>query len=551
MEYDLVIRNGRIVDGTGGAWFRGDIGCKGDKIVSVGRLTSASADMVVDASELVVSPGFIDIHTHTEFTVLANPQAESYVRQGITTAIAGNCGQSPAPITKESTKLDPPPLGITPDWATFGEYFGRVEKQGTAINLGSFVGFGTCRIAAMGSDAWDRSPTADELEDMKDMVDKAMQDGAFGLSSGLEYPPQSFASTSELIELAKIAAKHHGTYATHIRSRDLQMIKATREAIEIGEKAGIRVQLSHFGARIVGGERTGRAVELVEETRKRGTDVRFDQIVYSPPDDEGNLWCFTGVASAMFGGSKYTFKGGRITLSMLKDPEVIESLRRDLPNRQYDHIFRQRQGLDNWDTFVLVHCAKSPQYKGKSFAEIGQMMGKDPFDAAIEILIQEGEEFPKVSGKFIISSLRDTNCSLLHPLCSVASDTSVTAPYGVLSFARAGPAANRPRSYGMFAWFFEKWVREYKILTLEDAVRKCTGLPAQSMGLMSRGLIRPGMCADIAIFDPKRIGSKATLEDPCRYAEGIDCIIVNGKTVIQKSEHTGALPGRTLRFNRL
>jgi N-acyl-D-aspartate/D-glutamate deacylase len=554
MEYDLIIQNGRIVDGTGSSWFKADVGITGEKIVKVGKVDSKKSAKLIELKSQVVSPGFIDVHTHTEFEILVYPQAESFVQQGITSVIAGTCGHSAAPMKKENINLTNarvlPHWGITPDWTTLEGYFKELEKQGSAINLGSHVGLGTCMIEAMGSEAWDRCPTKDEVDEMKKMVDQAMRDGAFGLSSGLEYDPQCFISTDVIIELSKVAAKYYGIYATHVRERTLHVIKATKEAIEIGLEANIPVQCSHIAARILNGERTKQIIELVEESRKKGLDFQFDDTLYSAPDEYGNLWCSTSISRALFGGSKYTFKGGKITLDMLRDPFIVESLRKDLINRQFSHIFYQRKGLDNWDTFVLVHCKKSPEYIGKNFFEIGKMMNKDPFDAAIDLLIAEGEDFPKMYGKFIISSTWNANFALLHPLCSIITDGRLTAKYGKLSFKNSGPPANRPRAYGLYPLLFEKWVREHEMLTLEDAVRKCTGLPAQQMRIMDRGILRPGMFADIVIFDPDTIRSKSSFEDPCHYPEGINYVIVNGQIVVENGEHSRALPGKILRLNK-
>lgn len=548
LNCDILIKNGKIVDGTASPWFKGDVAIKGEKILGVGKQNQVDADLIVDAKGVVVSPGFIDLHSHSEFQLLINPQADSLVRQGITTIMNGVCGFSAAPIKNEHLKLFRLFVEeMKPRWSTLREYYDQLEMQGIAINTGSFVGLGNCRISAMGADAWDRSPTGNELEEMKKMIADAMKDGAFGLSSGLEYPPQTIVETDEIIELAKVARSYGGIYATHIRNRDIKVVAAAREAIEIGEKAEIPVQGSHFGARFPSDGKTKIIVDLFDNARKKGIDVAFDQIPWTI-DKEGIGWSGCSMVSLIVSGSKYTSKGGQITLEMLKTPEVVEFLKKDLPNRQYGPILAGTRGLlDTWDRVLLIQCWKNPQYNGKNLKEIGEMMGKDPFYSLIEILVAEGEDFNRVWGTVGITSKWDTNFSLLHPFCSVTGDTGIDAPYGPLSKEPINEI--KTRAYGQFPYFFEKWVREDRLITLEEAVRKCSGLPAQRVRLMNRGLLRPGMFADIVIFDHMNIRNKSTWSEPRQYPVGIEKVLVNGKIVIDKNRHTGILNGKILRLN--
>ncbi|MCW3978149.1 MAG: D-aminoacylase [Candidatus Bathyarchaeota archaeon] len=547
MDCDLIIKDGRIVDGTGGPWFSGDVAIKGEKIVAVGRIGSVNSEEVIDAEGLTVSPGFIDVHCHSEQQLLVNPQADSLVRQGLTTVINGVCGFSAAPIKKEHAYLYGLEEYITTNFS-LGDYSNLLEGQGTAINAGSFVGHANCRVYAMGEDAWDRSSTDNELEEMKALVADAMEDGAFGLSTGLEYPPQTIITTDEIVELARVAARYGGIYATHVRSRDVKVVAATKEAIEIGERAGIAVEGSHWGARFPSDGKTKLIVELCEEARERGLDIAFDQVPWTT-DEDGIGWCGCAMINPIVGGTEYTAKGREFTLEMLRDPEVVAHLKRDLPNRQYGPILAGTRGLlDTWDRLLLVHCEANPQYNMRNLREIGDMMGKDPFDALIDILLAEGENFDRVWGTVGFTTQWDTDFSLLHPLCSVTADTSNNAPYGPLSEEPVNESTTR--AYGHFPYFFEKWVREDRLLTLEDAVRKCTGLPAQRVRIMDRGLLRPGMFADIVIFDPKTIKNKATWERPRRYPEGIRNVIVNGEVVVEDNDHTGALNGKVLRLNQ-
>jgi len=547
LNYDVTIKNGLIIDGTGSPWFRGDIAIEGEKIVNVGRVDSKEADVIIDASGLVVSPGFIDIHSHSEFQLLINPQADSLVRQGITTVINGVCGFSAAPVKKEYMGLVRTwGTDVLPDWTTFQEYYERLDGLGITINTGSLVGLANVRVAAMGEDAWDRTPTDSELEAMKCLVSEAMGDGAFGLSSGLEYPPQTIATTNEIIELAKIAAKHGGIYVTHIRSRDVKLVSAAEEAIEIGEKAGIPVEGSHFGARFPSDGKTKVIVDLSDKARDRGVDIAFDQIPWTT-DEKGLSWIGLDLLGLISAGSKYTAKGNVVTLEMLKDSEVVEHLCEDLPNRQFGPILAGSRGLlSSWDRVVLIQCKGKPQLNGKNFAEIGEIMEADPFDALIDILVSEGDDFRKVWGKVALTTQWDTNFSLLHPFCSVTADTGIDSTYGPLSEKPINVFTTR--AYGSFPYFLEKWVKEDGLLTLEDAIRKCSGLPAQRMRIMDRGLLRPGMYADIVIFDPEKIKRKSTFEEPRRYPEGIEKVLVNGGIVVDQNTHRGTRGGKVLRL---
>jgi len=547
LKYDIAIRGGRIVDGTGGSWFIGDVAVSGERIAKIGKVDPREANSIVDASGMVVSPGWVDIHCHSDISILINPQADSLVRQGITTILNGVCGTSAAPRSREYAYLFEENKIVKPDWTNFDEYFGRIEKQGVSINVGSFVGLGNCRIAAMGEAAWDRTPTEGELDRMKMLVEEAMQQGAFGLSTGLEYQPQTIVRTEEIIELAKVAGKYGGIYATHIRSRDVKVVEAAEEAIEIGEKAGIPVEGSHFGARFPSDGKTKHLVDLCLEARRRGADIAFDQIPWTM-DEDGVGWCGGDLASIITWGSKYTAKGRKVTLDMLKDPKVVEFLKRDLHNRQYGPILAGSRGLlDSWDRVRLAHCEQNPQYNGMNLREIGKMTGKDPFDALIDILVAEGEDFERIWGAVGITSQWDTDFSLLHPLSSVTIDSGIDAPYGPL--AEEPVFESTTRAYGQFPYFFEKWVRKERLLTLEDAVRKCSGLPAQRVRIMDRGLLRPGMFADIVVFDHRKIGNRATLENPRQYPSGIKKVLVNGSIVVDSEEHTNRLSGKILRLN--
>jgi len=540
-----LIRNGRVVDGTGSPWFRGDVAFSSGKITRVGNLNPEDFDEVIDAGGLVVSPGIIDIHSHSDFSLLMNPEADSFIRQGVTTVFNGNCGMSAAPLNEEAKEHIEEARGVSVDWLSTAEYFSVIESRGVAINLATFTGLSNLLTSAMGMDAYDRPPTEKEVEAMKGMLTQAMTEGSYGLSSGLEYDPQTLVDTETLVELCRVVAGYGGIYATHIRSRDVKVVEAAKEAVAIGERSGVYVEGVHWGARFPSDGKTKHIVDLFDAARERGLDVGFNQVPWTM-DEDGIGWCGCGLIEPIIIGSKYIKKGGEFTYEMLKDPEVIEYLRRDLPNRQYGPILAGRRGLlDTWDRFLVAHCEKSPEYNGMNLKQIGQQMGKPPFDALIDILVKEGEGFERAWGAVGITSRWDTDFSLLHPNCSVVIDSGNDSPRGPLSEEPVGELTTR--AYGQYPYFFEKWVREDRALSLEEAVRKCTGLPAQRMRVMDRGLIRPGQRADIMIWDPQEIRNNATWMNPRVYPSGISKVFVNGALAVEDNEHTGELKGEVLR----
>lgn len=541
----MLIRNGRVVDGTGSPWFMGDVAVDRGRITGVGRLDPGDFEGVVDAGGLVVSPGIVDVHSHSDFSLLVNPEADSFIRQGVTTVFNGNCGNSAAPLNEEAKELLEEKRDFSIEWLTTAEYISVMESRGVAINAATFTGLSNLLVSSMGLEAYDRPPSVEEVEEMKAMLRQAMEEGSYGLSSGLEYDPQTLIGTDALVELCRVVAEYGGIYATHIRSRDVKVVEAAREAVEIGERSGVSVEGVHWGARYPSDGKTKHIVDLFERARERGLDAGFNQVPWTM-DDDGVGWCGCTLIEPIIIGSKYTKKGAEFTYEMLKDPEVVEYLRKDLPNRQYGPILAGRRGLlDTWDRFLVAHLEKNPEYNGMNMKQIGRKMGKDPFDALIDLLVKEGESYERAWGAVGITSRWDTDFSLLHPNCSVAIDSGSDSPRGPLSEKPVGELVTR--AYGQYPYFFEKWVREDRALSLEDAVRKCTGLPAQRMRVMDRGLIRPGQRADIMIWDPKKIRNNATWAKPRVYPSGISKVYVNGVLTVEENEHTGALEGMVLR----
>jgi len=529
-QYDLLIVNGRILDGAGSPWFEGSVAIAGGRIRDVGRLPNATARRVIDARGLVVAPGFIDLHSHSDFTLLIDGAGQSKIRQGVTTEILGE-SESAGPILGPAVPEFDKELaryGLTRDWTTLGEYFARVERQGTSVNIASYVGSGQVRMDVMGN--VNRAPTPEEMEKMRGLVDQAMREGALGLSSGLIYAPNMFATTQELIELAKVAAKSGGIYTSHIRGEGPDWKKSVDEAIEIGEKGGLPVHILHFkiDTRAYWGQMADEIKEI-QAARDRGVDVTADQYPY--------IASMTGLEMCL--PPKLLEGTSEERVARLKDPKERAYIRRaietGLPGWEDDEV----KGVGGWHG-VLVASLQQPdnkKYEGKRMDEVARMMGKDPVDALCDLLASEGG-----SAEAIYFCMSPTNVELVmkQPWVGIGSDGVAVSP----DMAFIGKPHSR--FYGTFPRVLGVYVREKKTLTLPDAIRKMTSLAAQITGLTDRGLLRPGMAADVTIFDPKTVADKATFENPLQYPVGIPYVIVNGAVVIDQGQHTGARPGHVL-----
>jgi len=529
---DIVIKDGKVIDGTGNPWFSADVCVDKGRIVKIGRIGQGGAE-VIDASGLIVCPGFIDMHSHSDFALVANPKAESTVRQGVTTEVVGNCGGSGAPVTGqaiESARKRRERLGIKLNWSSFAEYLNAFDTQGVAVNVAPLVGHGTVRRCVM--DLENRAPTKNELEEMKKLVDQSMKEGAFGLSSGLVYPPGRFAETSELIELCKVVAQYGGMYASHIRGERETLIEAVKEAIEIGEKAGVSVEISHHPPKIGGWGKSAQTLRMIEEARERGVDVTCDLHTYTASG--------TG-ASALL--PAWAQEGGPSkVIERLGDPKTREKMKRDMieepiPGPGPAGLVKRNM----WDQIMLSSCEKNNALIGKTFAEVAEMRKTDPFNAFFDVLKEEN-----VSGDIVAFTYNEEDIErvLKHRISMIGSDGSALAPYGVL-----GQGREHPRSYGAFTQVLAKHVREKKTISLEEAVRKMTSAPAQKLKLRDRGLIREGMWADIVLFNKQMVQDTATYLEPYSYPKGVPYVIVNGKTVVREDDHTGILPGMALRFS--
>jgi len=522
VKYDILIENGRVIDGAGNPWFRADVGVVGDRIEAVGRLGGADAERRIDARGLIVAPGFIDIHSHSDYTVLIDPRVESKVRQGVTTEVVGNCGSSAAPMNQEVRAYRETYMRALLgeefefNWETMEDYLNLIDAGGASFNVVALVGQGTVRQNVMGHD--DRPPTEQELEAMRRLVAEAMEDGAWGMSTGLIYPPSCYADTDEIVELAKVLADYGGVYFSHIRGEGETLLEAVREAIEIGERAGVPVEIAHFKA---SGKahwgKTRESLRLVEEGRRRGVDVTFDQYPY--------IASSTGLAAYL---PHWVHEGGaEKLLERLRDPETRRRIAEEPVTISRD-----------WDAIMVVFAQNHPQYEGKTITEIAKLEGKEPLDAVFDLLLAEDAQVSIVA--FGMSE-DDVRRVMRSPYGMVGSDGRAVAPRGVL-----GKGKPHPRYYGTFPRVLGHYVRE-GVISLQEAVRKMTSMPAQRLGLRDRGLLREGFKADITIFDPDRVKDEATFTDPHRFASGIPYVIVNGTIVIDGSEHTGALPGKALR----
>jgi N-acyl-D-amino-acid deacylase len=528
--YDLVIRNGRIVDGTGNPWFVGDVAIRGDRIVAVGRVPAAAAKREIDARGLIVAPGFIDMHSHSDYVLLEDGLAQSKIRQGVTTEVLGE-GNSAGPYLGKLPPRKITVAGKEVQWNRLGEYFDLIDKSGVAVNVVSYVGLDNVWQAAMGH-SFDR-PTARQFDEMKAVLDGAMADGAFGLSSLLAQTPGSLATTDDLVELCKVVAKYHGIFSTHNRNEGTGVFEAIKEAITVGERAGVGVDVIHI--KIADQKYWGRmneVIALIEDARKRGINVQAN--IYPYTRGNNNLssiippWAHEGGTAAM--------------LARLKDMAQRERMKKDIKEGipgWYNHytaiggdwsrMLVSGQGAYQGLTVDRIFAAKS---KGKD-------PPPDPFDMFFDLLLETGGS---VSTVYAHHTEKDMNLALTQPWCSIGSDGSALATEGLVR--RGNP---HPRSFGTFPRVLGVYVREQNLLRLEDAVRKMTSLSAAKLGIMDRGLLRPGCFADVTLFDAERILDRATYTEPFQYNEGIEYVIVNGQVVLDKGKHTGAKPGRAIR----
>jgi N-acyl-D-amino-acid deacylase len=527
--FDLLIKNAKVLDGLGNDEQLADIGIMGDMVSDIGDLGDAEAERTIDADGLHAAPGFIDMHTHSGFLYLVNPKAESKVHQGVTTEVIGHCGTSVAPLrgdAKTEAESLTRVLGLDIDWETFDEFNAKVLDQGVALNIVHLLGHGTLRDAVMGRT--DREPTDEEIETMREEIDRAFEQGVFGISSGLIYPPGCYAKTNELIELSKAAARNGGIYSSHIRGEGDTLLNAISEAVDVGEGAGIPVQISHLK---VSGQKywdSGPpALGLIDKALEMGMDIAADQYPYLA----GN----TGLSAIL---PKWVHnEGSEVLLERLTDPQTRERIKEEMQSGEGEF------GIDNitggWDGILLGLTAGHPEYQGRTIKDVAEEFNKDPIDTVMDIIV-ECNDLTFVN--LMTQSEDNVRLFIKHPRVMIGSDAASMAPYGLL-----GATVPHPRTYGTFPRVLGEYVREQEILTLPEAIRKMTSLPAQRIGLKDRGALAPGKKADLVLFDAAMIADRATYQDPNQYPVGIKAVIVNGTTVVEDDEHTNALPGEILR----
>jgi N-acyl-D-amino-acid deacylase len=528
--FDLVISNGHIIDGTGSPWYSGDIGIREGRIAAIGNLAAAPRRRTIDAADKVVAPGFIDLLGQSEMTILVDPRLPSKIYQGITTEITGE-GDSIAPLTDALIQANHSGYDhykITPDWRTFRQYFARLEKQGMGINLASYVGATTVRTIVLGEE--NKQPTPEQLEQMKALVRDAMKDGAVGVSTALEYAPAPYAKTEELIALATEAGKFGGIYSTHMRDESNSVLDAIDEALRIGREARVPVEIWHI--KVAGKNNWGRMPEVVAKinaARAAGADVAADTYAYTAWYND-----FSAFIPA------WAHEGGSAKLvERLKDPATRERIRKDMltPSKDWDNEWQEIPGPEA----VMIGVAQNPKLvplQGKRLSEIAKLWNKDPMDALFDFLMEDPFADVAVFGM----SQPDVTLALQQPWVAIDNDSSGTSPDGIL-----GQEHPHPRAYGTFPRILRKYVREEKALTLEDAIRKFSALPAQRLRLADRGVLKAGMWADVVVFDPAIVRDLATFDNPNQLSEGMEYVLVNGSPVIEQGKMTGVLPGKVLR----
>lgn len=526
-SFDVVIKNGKILDGTGGPEFLADIGISGDEIVALGTISPDQAKRMIDASGLHIAPGFIDIHSHSDGSILGYPDSESRVLQGVTTELTGNCGSSAAPFTgqgvEERKKAWLEQEDIRVDWTDVASYFSRLEKDKFSVNQALLLGQGTLRESLIGN--VDRPLTQDELKAILRTVEEGMDQGAYGISTGLEYTPGRYTPTQEIIEMARIAARRDGLYASHIRNEEATLLEAVNEAVNIGRKTGIRVEVSHLkAAGVVNWNKQEGAIHLLESARRDGVQVLADAYPYTAYSTGLTVylksWALEGTTADL--------------MKRLKNPETRLRMRNEL----IAHIPTEPGSFD----LIVVSSVPSEKNRftvGKNLAEIGEGWKMEPVDAMLRLL-EEEEGSVSIVGHGM--SPENVRLVLSHPLVMIGSDGSTMAPRG-----KAGETRPHPRSYGAYPRVLGYYCREQKLFDLPTAVKKMTSMPADQIGIHDRGRIARSMKADLVLFNASNIKDGATFENPHQYPSGIDSVIVNGILTVEKGKHSNARAGRVLR----
>jgi N-acyl-D-amino-acid deacylase len=528
-SFDVLIKGGTVYDGTGQAPRRVDVGIRGDRIVTIGNLQRASAKSVIDATGLAVTPGFINMLSHSEVSLIADGRSMGELKQGVTTQIFGE--SSMGPLSEEMRKRRVEQQGDIKyeiAWTTLAEYLTYLQKRGVSQNFASFIGAPTVREYAIGLE--DKPPTPEQLDKMRELVRQEMEAGALGVTTALIYPPATFARTDELIELSKVAAKYKGKYIAHIRSEANQLTEAVEETIRISREAGLPAEIYHLKAS--GQEnwpKLDRVIAMIEEARRQGLKITADMYTYTAGA--------TGLNSCM---PPWVYDGGaEAAYKRLQDPETRKKIADAMrtPSNDWENLYILAGSPDQ----ILLVGFKSDALKpltGKTLAEVARMRGKDPIETIMDLV---SEDRSRVGTVYFMMDEQNVEKQIRQPWVSFGSDAASMAPEGVFL-----KSSTHPRAYGNFARLLGKYVREEKVISLAEAVRRLSGLPATNLGLDHRGFIKEGMFADLAVFDPQTIADRATFEQPHQYSVGVKHVFVNGVQVLKDGEHTGSKPGRAL-----
>ena len=524
----LIFKGGTIVDGTGSNGYTSDILIRAGKIEAIGKFSFLNAYRVIDVEGLVISPGFIDIHSHTDLSLFINPKAESKIRQGVTTEITGQDGSSIAPLNEEMSlsmnKMYKENYGLDIKWNSLKEALSAIENNGLGVNLATCVGLGTVRKSVIGFD--DRSPTSVELALMKKLVDDSLTEGAIAISTGLEYTPGSFAKTDEIIELAKIAKRHNVPYLSHIRNEDNFLLEAVDEAVTIGKEADVNVHISHL--KVSGAKNWHKIDELlanIEKANKDGINVQMDRYPY--------IAYYTGLSNLF---PLWSREGGWTEFkARLTEPSTIDSMK--------IYTLNKVEMLGGWESVMIGGVSKpeNKEFEGKRASTLAAERREEPFEMIRSLLLRDGGDTSMIGFGM---DKENTDRILSHPLCMICSDAGARATYGPLS-----ESAVHPRAYESFARILGHYVRENKLFDLPTGIKKMTSMPATALRLNGRGYLSPGYVADIVAFDPEKVKDNATFIQPHQYSEGFNYVMVNGQIVIEDDEHTGVIAGKVIRKN--
>src|ERR1041385_4476765 len=528
-QFDVIIRNGMVYDGTGRPPIKADVAISGDRIAAVGNLRHADAKTIVDAKGLAVSPGFINMLSHSETSWLVDDRSLSELREGVTTQIFGESSMGPlSPEMKQRRASSQGDLKFEIEWTTLAEYLNYLQKRGISQNVASFIGAPTIREYVIGVE--DKPPTPAQLDQMRELVRREMEAGALGITTALIYPPAFFAKTDELIELCKVAAKYKGKYTAHIRSEGAQLIEAVQETIRISREAGLPAEIYHLKA---SGEanwpKMDQVIRMIEEARRQGVKITADMYTYPAGG--------TGLDAAM---PPWVFDGGReAAYKRLRDPAIRKKIADEVrtPTNDWENLYLLT-GSPERILLASFRTEKLKPYTGKTLAEVARMRGKDPIETIMDLVL---EDRSRIGTIYFLMSEDNIKKQIARPWVSFGSDAASIAAEGVFL-----KSSTHPRTYGNFARLLGKYVRDEKVISLTEAVRRLTTLPAANLGLNHRGLLQKGMFADVVIFDPQTIADRATFENPHQYSVGVRDVFVNGIQVLKDGEHTGAKPGRAL-----